>query len=253
MFPGPPVSLAGGFKFLVHVAEDDARRAANDPKRVVFCPPLAVFNDKDRAGRTTLREGLSCRLNAIGAPGSSRTAEQIIGPATFVVRSGGTWIDPEAGEGQPKLHLHWRLTQARAGYPRALAKLKRARELPPNWSAATRRTSRYVIQFAGRGSRTARTIRCCAASKSRTPTSRSISIPRSPRWRLQTPADKTNGAGSRPHTGSEDWAPVIQKVLTAESFHEPLTVLAMKMLVAGMDDRAVANMLRGLMQNAAGD
>ena len=42
-------------------------------------------------------------------------------------------------------------------------------------------------------------------------------------------------------------------MLTAESFHEPLTVLAMKMLVAGMDDRATANMLRGLMQNAAGE
>ena len=67
------------------------------------------------------------------------------------------------------------------------------------------------------------------------------------------PADKTNGADSRPHTGSEDWAPLIQKVLTAESFHEPLTVLAMKMLVAGMGDQAATNMLRGLMDNAAGE
>jgi hypothetical protein len=68
-----------------------------------------------------------------------------------------------------------------------------------------------------------------------------------------TPADKTNGAGSRPPTSSEDWAPLIQRVLTAESFHQPLTVLAMKMLVAGMDDRAATNMLRGLMQNTTGE
>jgi hypothetical protein len=44
-----PTSLAGGLKFLIDVAEDDARRAANDPRPVVFCPPLAVFGGKERA------------------------------------------------------------------------------------------------------------------------------------------------------------------------------------------------------------
>jgi hypothetical protein len=44
-----PISLAGDLKFLVDAAEDDARRAALDPKAVVFAPPLAVFAIKEHA------------------------------------------------------------------------------------------------------------------------------------------------------------------------------------------------------------
>src|SRR4051812_22829172 len=54
-----PAAMAGGFKFLVDVAEDDARRAANDPKRVVFCPPIAVFTNKAHAGEKDLLYGLT--------------------------------------------------------------------------------------------------------------------------------------------------------------------------------------------------
>ena len=41
-------NLSGGLQFLVDVREDDARRAAQNPKPIVFCPPVAVFN-KDHA------------------------------------------------------------------------------------------------------------------------------------------------------------------------------------------------------------
>ena len=58
LFRLSPTSLASGFKFLVDVAEDDARRAANDPKPVVFCPPLAVFNGRDRAREQDIAQGL---------------------------------------------------------------------------------------------------------------------------------------------------------------------------------------------------
>jgi hypothetical protein len=53
--------------------------------------------------------------------------EAILGSATVVVRSGGEWLNPETGELEPKLHLHWRL-KTPAGED-ALANLKRAREL----------------------------------------------------------------------------------------------------------------------------
>ena len=56
-----PTSLAGGLPFLIDVAEDDARRAANCPKPVVFCPPIAVFANKDHAREQDVRRR-SCAL-----------------------------------------------------------------------------------------------------------------------------------------------------------------------------------------------
>src|SRR5262249_41240996 len=37
------IKLAASLRFLIEAAEDDARRAANHPKPVVFCPPVATF------------------------------------------------------------------------------------------------------------------------------------------------------------------------------------------------------------------
>jgi hypothetical protein len=124
-----PTSLAGGFKFLVDVAEDDARRAANDPKKIVFCPPLAVFSNKDRAREEDIVRGLVLSVECDQHPEEARARlEQILGPATIVVSSGGSWADSATGETQPKLHLHWRLRQP-AQDTATLAKLKRARQL----------------------------------------------------------------------------------------------------------------------------
>ena len=55
-----PVQVVNGnLKFLIDVAEDDARRAAQFPKPVVFCPPLATFENKDRAREIDIAEGLA--------------------------------------------------------------------------------------------------------------------------------------------------------------------------------------------------
>src|SRR6516165_1876354 len=43
------VPVKSGLKYLCDVAEDHARRAANEIKPAVFCPPIALFNSKDRA------------------------------------------------------------------------------------------------------------------------------------------------------------------------------------------------------------
>src|SRR5262245_7372824 len=44
-----PTSLKGGLQFLIEAAEDEARRAANEPKPVMFAPPVATFK---RGGQT---------------------------------------------------------------------------------------------------------------------------------------------------------------------------------------------------------
>src|SRR5262245_58998914 len=97
-------------KFLIDVAEDDARRAANAPRPVVFCPPLAIFGNKERATEKELIAGPTLSVECDKEPEHARLVhEQRLGPATIVVRSGGIWIDPTGGGKQAKLHLHWRL------------------------------------------------------------------------------------------------------------------------------------------------
>jgi hypothetical protein len=52
------VPVKSGLKYLCDVAEDHARRAANEIKPAVFCPPIALFNNKDRAREQDLLAGL---------------------------------------------------------------------------------------------------------------------------------------------------------------------------------------------------
>ena len=126
-------NLSGGLRFLIDVAEDDARRAAQNPKPVVFCPPLAVFGNKDHAREQDLLEGLALSVECDQHPGEARaTLEDLLGPATVVVESGGTWVNG-GNTSENKLHLHWRLKAPATG--EALAALKQARDL----AAAARR------------------------------------------------------------------------------------------------------------------
>jgi hypothetical protein len=124
--------LAGGLEHLIDIAEDDARRAANNPAPAVFCPPIAVFNgaEKWRARQADLFKGLVLSVECDERPDEARNKlEEILGPATAVVRSGGQWID-EDGSPQDKLHLHWRLAEPASAD--ALDKLKQARKLAAN-------------------------------------------------------------------------------------------------------------------------
>src|SRR5262245_48250197 len=89
-----PAALSGGFTWLCDVAEDDARRAAQNPKPVVFCPPLAVFANKDHAREQDLLEGLALSVECDQHPREAREIlERLLGPATVVVRSGGCWCN----------------------------------------------------------------------------------------------------------------------------------------------------------------
>jgi hypothetical protein len=64
---------------------------------------------------------------------------------------------------------------------------------------------------------------------------------------------KANGKSCNDYAHGGDWAALIQGVLTAESFHEPLSRLAMMLLKGGMNTGAAVNMLRGLMENVVGE
>ena len=60
-----------------------------------------------------------------------QTLEALLGTATAVVASGGEWINPETGEIEPKVHLHWRLKKP-ASTRREHELLQELRELATN-------------------------------------------------------------------------------------------------------------------------
>jgi hypothetical protein len=87
--------LSGGLQFLVDVAEDDARRAAQNPAPVVFCPPIAVFTGKDltRAKFLAALEAIKDYKPLFPGPALSYGADKHQGStATFLAKvEGGRW------------------------------------------------------------------------------------------------------------------------------------------------------------------
>ena len=75
-------------------AEDDARRAAQNPKPVVFCPPLAVFGNKDHAREQDLLEGLALSVELDEHPRrGAHDAGKPARPSNRCRPSGGTWVN----------------------------------------------------------------------------------------------------------------------------------------------------------------
>jgi RecA-family ATPase len=242
--------LSGGLGFLVDVAEDDATRAANAPKPVVFCPPIAVFADKDRARERDIVEGLALSVECDQHPHEARARlEGILGPATMVVRSGGRWTDQATGEIHDKLHLHWRLRTPAKG--EHLVSLKRARDMAARLVGGdpSNKPICHPIRWPGSWHRKGEPILCSIETAS---PDREIDLAAALVALGQVCPPEASRANGKDHGASEDWAPLIKGVLTAENYHAALVTLAAKMLVAGMSDGAAVNLLRGLMESSIG-
>jgi putative DNA primase/helicase len=122
-----PLNGAGLNPIIDHAAHQ-ATRAANATRPAVFAPPVATFIG-DRARERDLGNGLVLTVEADHAPAvARRNLEFVLGRATVVVASGGCWTDPETGEVEDKLHLHWRCREPSRSGPEHAA-LKRARAL----------------------------------------------------------------------------------------------------------------------------
>ena len=120
---GPPfqssgVKLNGNLDQLIDAAYSGAKRAASNREKIVFCPPIATFNNSKHAREQDLAEGLAlsteCDERAEGGTGKAGGV-----PETFGDHRGGERrrVDQpgETGEIEPKLHAHYRLkTPARS-------------------------------------------------------------------------------------------------------------------------------------------
>jgi hypothetical protein len=247
-----PTGLAGGLKFLMDAAEDDAYRAANDPKPIVFCPPLASFSDGKRAREQDIVEGFALSVECDRHPQQAKAKlEQILGPATFVVASGGKWTDTATGGIQDKLHLHWRLRTPARGAD--LAKLKQARNLAAELVGGdpSNKPVCHPIRWPGSWHRKAAPVLC--QIKEQNP-DREIDLTDAlTALATATPTAQPKGNGKDDTAAASSWGEQIKHIISdGEGWHAAIASLAMKLLLGGMDDRAAGNMLRGLMENAPG-
>jgi AAA domain-containing protein len=104
------IEINGDMSRLLDAAEAFATRCASADESVVFCPPVATFKNALSAAAADIANGLTISVELDAHPAKSRQIiEEILGPATIVVASGGIWINPEVGKIEDKLHLHWLL------------------------------------------------------------------------------------------------------------------------------------------------
>jgi Protein of unknown function (DUF3987) len=87
-----------------------ASNAALSADRVNFCPPAATFIGPKKATKDDLCEGLTIISECDHRPDAAReTLGALLGAPTLIVKSGGTWIDPETELSQDRCHVYWRL------------------------------------------------------------------------------------------------------------------------------------------------
>jgi hypothetical protein len=247
------VKLNGDLSVVTNKAFKDARLAAVARKRIVFCPPIATFSNAKHAREVDLVEGLALSVECDQHAQEARAKlEELLGPATVVVASGGEWTNPESGEVSAKLHVHYRLRTPARGKD-GLAKLKQARGLATAivGGDATNKPVVHPIRWPGSWHRKKEPPRLCTIV-AKTENEIDLDTAHAALLKAAPAGAKTKTDGKGKGSEGSGWGDLIGEVLRAESFHEPLNRLALKMVYAGMSNGAAVNMLRGLMEQAAG-
>jgi hypothetical protein len=249
-----PVAVGQTLEPLIERAVKIACVSAQVSSRIVFAPPVATFNSPRSAKESDLADGLVLSVECDVQPYAARAMlERILGRATVIVRSGSEWTDPGTGEVQPKLHLHWRLAVPARG--EALRDLKRARELACRIAGADGTTITVVHPMRWPGSwhrKGAPVLRRMEACNPDIEIDLGDALARLREARPQDKAAAPNGGEDHEPREGGQWATLLREILTSESYHEPLTRLAAKLLGSGMNDGAAVKYLRGLMMNVAG-
>jgi hypothetical protein len=233
------------FHFLVDQAEHNARSAAQADKAVVFCPPLAIFNNRNKAREEDILEGPVLSVECDQYPQRARQIlEQLLGPATVVVISGGIWINGGAAA-EDKLHLHWRLKVPASGKDN-LAKLKQARALACNLVGgdATNKSVCHPIRWPGSWHRKAEPRLCAietvwADVEIDLDAALAALIAASPN---EPKDDPSPGPGD-----PSEWDELVANIISGKSYHGPLVSLGARCVGAGMVDGQTVKLLRSIM------
>jgi hypothetical protein len=122
-----PISV--GNPNFIDVTVERARQAAAWHRPAVFCPPVMTFKTADNAKTENILEGVAVSVECDKRPTDALNKLRLmLGEPTIVSASGGEWENPDTGEVERKLHLHWRLQEPTRTY-QDHARLREARDI----------------------------------------------------------------------------------------------------------------------------
>jgi Protein of unknown function (DUF3987) len=246
-----------GLSFVVDVAVDDARRAANNPKPVVFCPPICTFFTDKRATEKDVVEGLALSVECDSRPAQAQALlERVVGPPTISVLSGGKYVDPDTGELENKRHLHWRLRAPAKGEDLKALKLSRKLATRLVGGDPANNPICHPMRWPGSWHCKAEPTLCRIE---KVDADREIDLHEAlAALKLAAPSDSNSNNKSKANghdkadPDSSDWESVLSGMLTGKNYHNAITAFAMKLLRAGTRDAAAVNLIRALMMQSSG-
>ena len=246
------IDVANGLEPIVLAVRRMAVAAAAPQAKGVVCPPLATFSKVKSATEADLLQApcLSVELDADPREALAK-ARALLGPPTVVVASGGEWTDTTTGEVQPKLHAHWRLSEAAAGEDLALLKDVRRRLTALVGGDPSNVPAVHPIRWPGtphrkNGERWARIAELNIDAE----VDLRLVVDRLP------PIETTQGSGAGINSGDGDPTgtdEATRLITTGESYHGPLVALSARMATDGVAAGRVVRYLRGLLKGVPAD
>lgn len=221
----------------------------------VFCPPIAVFKaDAVKAGEADLLAGPAIVAELDQDPASGRKRlEDVLGPATLVIESGGRVVVEDMDLTFPKLHLYWVLDVAAMGA--GLPRLKMARRLAAHLGGADPTSITVVHPLRWPGS-----LHCKDPSALRL--CRIVGGQRDRRINLDAalllledaagPGAAAQNLESGGRVDDRETQDIVRALVAGEGFHPNLTPLAMRMAVAHVPQPLTDAVLRGIMLGVGG-
>jgi hypothetical protein len=246
----PMTINVAGLVELIDIAERMAGQAANATEAIVFCPPCVTFRDGRRATKADIAEGLVLTVECDAHPSEARAKlEQILGPATLVVRSGGRWTDPQTGLQHDKLHLHWRLARPTTEKA-AHSILERARQLATNLVGGDPSNFPIVHPIRWPGSWHRKSAPRLCEIEAADPDREIILELALKKLEAVAPAPE-QASGNRAGTDHRtEWEDAFGQILSGESYHPTLVPLAASFAAWGAPEPVTDNVLRSLLINS---
>lgn len=246
--------IAADSRGLVQAACSLATRAAQAERPVVFAPPIATFSNARGATEGDLQNGLCISVECDQQPEAARERlEQMLGPATIVVASGGEWLNPDTGVLEPKLHLHWRLTEPTADASRH-AKLKQCRAMAKDLVGGDPTSNPMVhpMRWPGSWHRKALPRLCRIVAE----TEQELDLDDAEQ-RLREAWEVFNASRPKPEEAQQQEKPkegeardtreLVRAITSGSDYHAPIAALAMRYLKGGMADAQAVLTLQGIM------
>jgi hypothetical protein len=217
----------------------------------VFCPPLCTFSSREQAREGDILAGLTLSVECDREPLRARLIlETLLGPATVVVKSGGVWTNGHA-ESEDKVHLHWRLTRPACGTD--IAKLKQARILAARIVGGDPSNTpvNHPIRWPGSWHRKAEP-RLCTVETVNADIEIDLDTALQELTQAAPAAAPNSDSGNADSRNGDDWATLVDKIVTGESYHAPLVSLAARLVGSQTHDGTAVKLLRGLMDSSHG-